>query len=80
VHLARFITLQANYVLNRNDVTLFASSTTPAAFHEPPRESSHRRLRSPDSLRDTPAASGHTESKRDPTSTTNRGNNARKVG
>ena len=39
-HLARFIALQANYVLNRNDVTLFASSTSPGAFYEQPRESS----------------------------------------
>ena len=39
-HLARFVSLQANYVFNRNDVTLFASSTSPSAFYEQPRESS----------------------------------------
>jgi hypothetical protein len=39
-HLARFVSLQANYVFNRNDVTLFASSTSPGAFYEQPRESS----------------------------------------
>src|SRR5687767_14132638 len=39
-HLARFVSLQANYVFNRNDVTLFASSTSPGAFYEQQRESS----------------------------------------
>jgi hypothetical protein len=39
-HLARFVALQTNYVFNRNDVTLFASSTSPGAFYEQPRESS----------------------------------------
>ena len=38
-HVARFVSLQANYVFNRNDVTLFASSTSPSAFYEQPRES-----------------------------------------
>jgi hypothetical protein len=39
-HLARFVSIQANYVFNRNDVTLFAASTSPSAFYEQPRESS----------------------------------------
>jgi outer membrane protein W len=43
-HLARYVTLQANYVFNRNDVTLFASSTSPGAFYEQPRESSQHAL------------------------------------
>lgn len=38
-HVARFVSLQTNYVFNRNDVTLFASSTLPGAFYEQPRES-----------------------------------------
>ena len=38
-HLARFVSLQANYIFNRNDLTLFASSTSPAAFYEQPRQS-----------------------------------------
>lgn len=39
-HLARFVSMQANYIFNRNAVTLFASSTSPGAFYEQPRESS----------------------------------------
>jgi hypothetical protein len=41
-HLARFFTLQANYIYNANDLTLFASAVRPGsgAFYEQMRESS----------------------------------------
>ena len=43
-HLARFVSMQANYIFNRNALTLFASSTSPGAFYEQPRESSQHAL------------------------------------
>ncbi len=41
-HLARYFSLQVNYVYNANDLTLFASTAAPGrgAFYEQPRESS----------------------------------------
>lgn len=40
-HLARYVTLQANYIFNANDLSLFASTTAPdgGAFYEQMRES-----------------------------------------
>jgi hypothetical protein len=45
-HLARFFTLQGNYIWNRNDVTLFSSVTTPTGggFYEQGRESSQHAM------------------------------------
>jgi hypothetical protein len=42
-HLARFFSMQANYVWNRNDVRLFGSFVTPAGggFYEQSRTASH---------------------------------------
>jgi outer membrane protein W len=41
-HLARYFTLQASYIFNRNDLTLFSSTTSSmgGGFYEQPRESS----------------------------------------
>lgn len=46
VHLARYFTLQANYVYNANDLTLFASAVEPGrgVFYEQARESSQHAL------------------------------------
>ncbi len=46
VHLARYLTVQANYIFNANDLTLFASTASPGrgAFYEQPRESAQHAL------------------------------------
>jgi hypothetical protein len=40
VHVGRYVAVQGNYVWNRNELTLFSSSTVGGGFYEQPRNSS----------------------------------------